>query len=68
MARLCLCRFSVPQSALPVVAGVDDGPVQHEEGLHHGQGQDILPGIPTFSFPIEPTLMAQNCDDAMGKS
>ena len=42
---LSCCRtLAVPQSALHVVAGVDDGQIQREEGLLRRQNPNILPG------------------------
>ena len=37
-------RVAVPQSALHVFAGVDDGQIQREEGLLRRQNPNILPG------------------------
>ena len=42
--RLNRRRVAVPQSALHVFAGVDDGQIQREEGLLRRQNPNILPG------------------------
>ena len=36
--------LAVPQGALHVVAGVDDGQIQRQEGLLRRQNPNILPG------------------------